>query len=79
MSAAQQLEVMITMVRALGILLMMLMPGGLVLLALFIVSRVIAEGMRREQGSSSHRFARAFASVRWPEIWREARAVIRPA
>jgi len=56
---------------------MMLVPGGLVLLALFIVARVIAEGMRREQGTSGHRFARAFASVRWPEVWRQARSVIR--
>jgi len=68
---------MLTMVRALGVLLMMLVPGGLVLLALFIVARVIAEGMRREQGTSGHRFARAFASVRWPEVWRQARSVIR--
>ena len=68
---------MATMVRALGVMLMMLVPGGLVLLALFIVARVLAEGMRREQGTSGHRFARAFSSIRWPEIWREARAVIR--
>ncbi len=68
---------MTTMMRAFALMLMMLLPGGLMLLALVVITRVLAEGMRREQGSSGHRLARSFASIRWPDVWRQTRAFVR--
>jgi hypothetical protein len=60
--------------KHLVVVMMAVMPGGLVLLAAFVLARLVAERMRAEQGPQSHRFARAVAQVRWGDVVRGARA-----
>ncbi len=67
---------MLAMFRSFGVMLMVLVPGGLLVLASFILARVLVERMKLEHGSNRRRLARAFATVRWPDVWRQTRAVI---
>lgn len=62
-----------TMMRLLTVTLLVLLPGGLVLLAAYLLTRAIARQMQLEQGTSGHRFARAVSTVRLREVWSHAR------
>ena len=66
-----------TMTRLMTLTLMVLLPGGLVLLALYMLSRTIVKKMRLEQGTGGHRFARAVSAVRFREVWSDTRQQLR--
>lgn len=57
---------------------MAVVPGGLLVLAAIVLARVVAERMQLEPGPGSRRFARAFATVRWSDVWRQTRRLSHP-
>ncbi len=65
------------MLRLMTLTVMVLVPGGLVLLALFMLTRTIARKMRLEQGPNGHRFARAVSAIRFSEVWSDTRQQLR--
>lgn len=64
---------MVAVLRVLGLMVMAVVPGGLLVLAAFILGRAVAERVRLEQGTAGRRFARAVAQVRWRDVWASAR------
>jgi hypothetical protein len=65
-----------TWLRVTGLVLLAIAPGGLVVLAAFLLARAVAEGMRLDAGPSGHRLARAMARVRLRDVWAQARRVV---
>lgn len=61
------------MMRAMTLAMMVVVPGGLLVLAAFVLARVVVEQMRLEQGPGGRRFARAVAQVRLRDVWSTAR------
>jgi hypothetical protein len=64
---------MLAVLRVVGILAMAVIPGGLLVLAAFILGKAVAERVRLEQGTAGRRLARAVAQVRWRDVWASAR------
>ena len=62
--------------KVLGVLVMAVVPGGLLFLAAFVLARAVAEAVRREEGSTGRRFARAFAQVRLRDVWTSAKQTL---
>lgn len=62
-----------TMLRLLTLTLLVLLPGGLVVLAAYMLTRAIARQMQLEQGTGSHRFARAVSAVSFRDVWSHTR------
>jgi hypothetical protein len=67
---------MATMARAVMVVLVAVVPGGLLALAAYALARVVAVKMRVDEGSNTARLARAVAQVRLSDVWREARQVM---
>ncbi|MEW5738068.1 MAG: hypothetical protein AB1938_04025 [Myxococcota bacterium] len=65
-----------TWLKVTGLVLLAIAPGGLVVLAAFLLARAVAEGMRLDEGPSSRRLARAFARVRFRDVWAQVRRVV---
>jgi hypothetical protein len=61
------------MMRVMTLTLLVLLPGGLMVLAAYVLARTIARQMQLEQGSQGHRFARALSSVRFRDVWSNTR------
>lgn len=59
--------------RMMTLTMMVVVPGGLVVLAAFVLAQAVAEQMRLEQGTRQHRLARAVATVRLRDVWSTAR------
>ena len=53
-----------------------LMPGGLLVMAAWILGRVVAHRMQSSSGDKGARLARAVASVRWRDVWSEAQHAV---
>lgn len=66
---------MVAVTKALGVVVMVLVPGGLLIAAAFVLARLVAHQMRVEQGQKGQRLARAVATVRWADVVRETRAL----
>jgi hypothetical protein len=66
-----------TMTRMLTVTLMVLLPGGLALLALYMLGRTIVKNMRLEQGKRGQRFARAVSAIRFRDVWTDTRQQLR--
>jgi hypothetical protein len=62
--------------KVLGLLVMAVVPGGLLFLAAFVLARAVADGMRREEGPTGRRAARAFAAVRLRDVWTSAKQTL---
>jgi hypothetical protein len=67
---------MFAVLRVLGLLVMAVVPGGLLVLAAFVLGRAVAERVKLEQGTAGHRLARAVAQVRWRDVWASARQTL---
>lgn len=65
------------MVRLAMVMTMVVLPGGLLVLAAFILARLVAQQMKVEQGPSGRRLARAVAHVKLRDAWSEARRSLR--
>jgi len=61
------------MPRSAMVLLVVVVPGGLLLVSAWLLARLLVEKMRAGQGSQPQRFARAVATLSWREIWGKAR------
>lgn len=56
---------------------MVVVPGGLLVVAAYVLARTVAANMQVEQGSQRRRFARAVASVKLRDVWSNARRSLR--
>lgn len=65
------------MTRLMTLTMMVVVPGGLLVLAAWVLARTIVEQMRLEQGPGAHRLARAVATVRLRDVWSTARRSLR--
>ena len=61
-----------TMTRLTILTMVLVVPGGLVALAAYLLARAIVRQMQLEQGPGSRRFARAVSAVRLRDIWNHA-------
>src|SRR5689334_4853832 len=61
------------MLRLMTLTFLVLLPGGLLVLAAYMLARTIARQMRLEQGTNGHRFARAVTAVRFRDVWSDTR------
>ncbi len=65
------------MLRVLLVATVMVVPGGLLLLVAWVFAQVLAQRFKAEQtGTSSHRWARALATMRLADIVNRARHLI---
>jgi len=64
---------MVSLMRVVGVLVMVVIPGGLLVLLAFVLGKVVANGVKHEQGTRGRRLARAVARVRLRDVWREAK------
>lgn len=62
--------------RTVVMLAVALVPGGLLVLATWIVGKVVFHRMHMLPGDTGHKLARAVSSVRWRDIWTEARSTV---
>lgn len=67
---------MASVARVMSLILVVVVPGGLLVLGAFAMARVVAEKMRLDEGSGRLRLARAVSQVRLRDVWREARQVV---
>lgn len=61
------------MMKLLTLTMMVILPGGLLLLLAWVLARTVATQMRLEQGPGSRRFARAVSAVRLRDVWSHTR------
>lgn len=66
---------MVAVTKTLGMVLMVVVPGGLLVVAAFVLARLVAQQMRSVEGPHGRRLARAVATVRWRDVVRETRAL----
>jgi hypothetical protein len=63
-----------TMVRVMTVTLVVVLPGGLLVLLAWVLARTIVDEMRQQQaGTGGQRFARAVATVRLRDVWAHTR------
>lgn len=66
------------MLRVMTLTMMVLVPGGLLVLAAYLLGRAVATQMQLEQGPQGRRFARAVSAVRVRDVWSNARGLMHP-
>lgn len=64
---------MVAVSKVLSVVVMVLVPGGLLIAAAYVLARLVTQQMKLEQGPQVHRLARAVATVRWRDVMRETR------
>lgn len=67
---------MMATTKTLGLLLVVLVPGGLLVLGAVVLARLVAQQARGEPGPHGRRLARALATVRWRDVVRETRSLV---
>lgn len=67
---------MVAASKVLSVLVMVVVPGGLLVAAAFVLARLVTQQMRLEEGPQGRRFARAVAAVRWRDVVREAKRLV---
>jgi hypothetical protein len=65
------------MLRLITLTFLVLLPGGLLMVAAYILARTISRQMQLEQGTQGHRFARAVSAVRFRDVWSHTRQSFR--
>lgn len=66
-----------TMMRAMTMLLMLVLPGGLLALAAWLFARAVAMHLQHEPGPHfGQRLARAVSAVSFRDVWRDARSTL---
>ena len=61
------------MPRSAMVLLMVVLPGGLLIVSAWLLVRLLAERMREEQGPQRQRLARAVATLSWRDVWAQTK------
>lgn len=64
------------MMRAMTVVMMLVLPGGLVALAAWLFARAVVAHLQHEQGPHGRRLMRAMSAVRLSDVWRDARATL---
>jgi hypothetical protein len=54
-------------------MMVVLLPGGLLVLLAWMLARTVVTQMRLEQGTGGRRFARAVSAVRLRDVWSSTR------
>ena len=68
---------MASLAKMMWVVLVVMVPGGLLLLCGYLLARVMRHSWQLEHDSAGPlRLRRAFAAVRVRDVWREARAVL---
>ena len=68
---------MASLAKMVGVVLVVMIPGGLLLLVGYLLARVVRQTWAHEQDVvASARLRKAFAAVHVKALWREARAVL---
>lgn len=67
---------MVALLKGLTVVVMAVLPGGLLVLCLFVFAKVIAERMHHEHGPATLRLARAVTSVRLNDVVHQARRLL---
>jgi hypothetical protein len=62
--------------RVATLILMSIVPGGMFMVAGWVAYGMVAEGMRREQGSQPVRFVRAVKSIQWRDVMSHTRRLV---
>ena len=62
--------------KVLGLLAMAILPGGLLILAAFVLGRAVAQAAKAEEGTMGRRFARAMAAVSLRDVWTSAKQTL---
>ena len=65
------------MLRLMTLTMMVVLPGGLLVIMAYLLARTVATQMRLEQGPGRRRFARAVSTVRMRDVWSHARDTFR--
>lgn len=63
---------MMAMMKMVAAALMVVLPGGLVVLAAFILARIVAEKLKTV-GHGPDRYKRVLAGLKFRDVWDEAR------
>lgn len=61
------------MSRVVGLTVLLVVPGGLVLFAAYVLAQSVVSQMKSEQGSQGRRFARALQTIRMRDVWAHTR------
>ncbi|MFZ5471281.1 MAG: hypothetical protein ACOZIN_17805 [Myxococcota bacterium] len=64
---------MSVLAKMLGLVMMALIPGGIVVLCAYFLALAVREAYAAQQMSGGAKLSRAFASVRWKDVWHQAR------
>lgn len=67
---------MVAVTKVLSVVVMVLVPGGLLVAAAFVLARLVAQQMRADEGPQGRRLARAMASIHWRDVVREAKRLV---
>lgn len=67
---------MSVVMRVATLVLMSIVPGGLLVLAAWVIAHLVVERMRTQQGSSSRRFASAVRTISWHDVKSETRRLV---
>jgi hypothetical protein len=62
--------------KTLMMLAVALMPGGLLVLAAWVLGRAVRLRMQETTGAQGARLVRAVAAVRWRDVWSEAKHAV---
>jgi len=76
MRGATALQTMAAVLKVLGVLVLAIVPGGLLVLAAYVLARGVAERWRLEQGTAGARIAKALVHVRWRDVWTSAKQTL---
>lgn len=70
---------MIGAAKILSVVVMVVVPGALVVAAAWVLARMLAHQFRlqQQQGPGGLRLAKAVAAVRWRDVVRETRSLVR--
>jgi hypothetical protein len=67
---------MVAASRVFSVVVMVLVPGSLLVVAAWVMARLVVSQMRHGDGPHGRRLARAVATVRLKDVVREARALL---
>ena len=61
------------MMRVMTLTMMVLVPGGLLVVMAYLLAQTVVTQMRLEEGTGRHRFARAVSTVSLRDVWSQTR------
>ena len=67
---------MAAVMKVLGLLVAAVMPGGLLVVLAYMLARAISDAMANEEGTRAIRLSRAWARLRWRDVWTSAKQTL---